>query len=367
VFDPAAVGVRTGIITYTSNDLARPVLTTQVTGTGVTPNMTVSPASLDFGSVLVGSAVSRTFVIANTGNASLTFATSLPPGDFGLSCPGGCNATLLPFQAATITVWFAPTSVGIKTGTVMIVGDDPARPVAQVTLTGVAIAPGIAVTPNPIAFGVGLQGTPTVRSATISNTGTAPLTVSSAVVPPGYTFAAMLPRTIAVGATYTMQVTCTRATQGDFLGDLVLGHDAGRALRVPMSCTSAGAMLELVSPASGELLIRPGDVGTVRVRNTGPAPLELIAVGFSDGPSSWFTHGGLALPTTLAAGAEAELTVTCEAQWRSGIHWEKLLVKHDGYNTGSLLVVGCDAGPYEVTEEPEPPGFPSPLPPLEAQ
>ena len=55
--------------------------------------------------------------------------------------------------------------------------------------------------------------------------------------------------------------------------------------------------------------------------------------------------------------------MTCEAQWRRGVHWEKVSVKHDGLATGSLLVVGCDANPIEIIELPEPPGFPGPVVP----
>ncbi len=85
-----------------------------VTGTGIvnnTPACSVTPASLNFGTVTVGQTADRTFTIKNIGGGTLTgtATTSTCPG---YSITGTASYSLAHNETATITVRFAPGTPG---------------------------------------------------------------------------------------------------------------------------------------------------------------------------------------------------------------------------------------------------------------
>lgn len=117
-----------------------------------TPVATATPTkiitvsgNLAFGNVNIGQSADRTFTIANSGNATLTFTS--------LSCAGGTgtagytasptSGTIAPGGTTTVTVHFAPTTAGFLSCVLSVVGDQ--------TSGGAAInISGTGVNPNPI-------------------------------------------------------------------------------------------------------------------------------------------------------------------------------------------------------------------------
>ncbi|HYT70126.1 MAG TPA: S8 family serine peptidase, partial [Gemmatimonadales bacterium] len=110
-FSPTVTGSAPGTVAFTSNggNLSRPV-----TG-GTPPVISVIPASLDFGTVAVGSSQDLSFTVQNTGGSTLTgsASTSAP-----YSIPSGASFSLGPGASQLVTVRFAPTVTGSAPGTV---------------------------------------------------------------------------------------------------------------------------------------------------------------------------------------------------------------------------------------------------------
>lgn len=76
-FTPTESGQAVGSIQLESADVAGPVATLAITGTGGTPIPALSAnaqAGLDFGTVAVGSVVTRTFTVSNNGTAPYSFS-----------------------------------------------------------------------------------------------------------------------------------------------------------------------------------------------------------------------------------------------------------------------------------------------------
>jgi hypothetical protein len=97
------------------------------------PNITVSPASLDFGTV--SQPISKTFTISNTGNFPLTITgitTTSPYAVSGFTVP----LTLAPNETQTVIVTFSPPGGGTFSGQIDITSNDPDTPSIQVPLTG---------------------------------------------------------------------------------------------------------------------------------------------------------------------------------------------------------------------------------------
>jgi hypothetical protein len=114
-------------------------------GSGVsdTPNISVSPASNDFGSITVGSSSSpQTFTISNTGTADLDISSmSITGSDSGqFTLQTGTCTTLAPTislgGSCTVTVTFSPTSEGSKSATLQIASNDPDTATLNVSLSG---------------------------------------------------------------------------------------------------------------------------------------------------------------------------------------------------------------------------------------
>ena len=114
-FAPSTAGTFLGAVTFSGGG----GVSRLVTGTGVpASSLTILPSALDFGSVPVGAFRESTLVVANAGGGVVTgsVTTSLP-----FSIVTGGTFSLAPGQSQTITVRFAPLSVGAHTANASIV------------------------------------------------------------------------------------------------------------------------------------------------------------------------------------------------------------------------------------------------------
>jgi hypothetical protein len=112
-------------LTFTVTDV--PPVIIQLTGTAEVghPTLTLSPKTLNFGSVPRGHSVTKTFEIRNTGNTTLTLEKAAPPsGEFTTDNPVSEGSKILPDAAIVQTITFRPTKNGISTARYLITGDD---------------------------------------------------------------------------------------------------------------------------------------------------------------------------------------------------------------------------------------------------
>jgi subtilisin family serine protease len=118
-----------------------------LTVTVATPVIDVTPSSLDFGPVNLGSFADRAFTVRNTGSGVLSgsASTSAP-----FSVPSGGSYSLPGGTSATIAIRFSPTSAGSFSGTVSFDGAGGASKV----VTGVALPPAtLAASPSSVTPG----------------------------------------------------------------------------------------------------------------------------------------------------------------------------------------------------------------------
>jgi len=114
------------------------------------PDISVSPTSLNFGSINVGSSSSpRTFTISNTGAADLHVSdiTLSDTTNYSLNVNGGsspCGSTtptIAPNSNCTVAVVFSPLSTGQKDASLTVNSNDPDTPTVNVLLTGIGVKP----------------------------------------------------------------------------------------------------------------------------------------------------------------------------------------------------------------------------------
>ena len=157
-FAPTTVGAKTSTLTIASNDHDTPNATVTLNGTGVNPDIAVSPVGpIPFGSVQTGQTSTATQVtITNNGTTSLIVSSiAVTGGDntqFAVAVGGttpcaSLTPTINAAQNCTVNVTFSPTTVGGKTSTLTIASNDFGTPNATVTLNGTGVNPDIAVSP----------------------------------------------------------------------------------------------------------------------------------------------------------------------------------------------------------------------------
>jgi len=110
------------------------------------PDIFVTPASHDFGSLDVGSSSpAQTFTVNNTGDAELLIGTIYLTGtnatEFSIQNDNCSNQTLTPSGTCTVDIIFSPTSEGAKSADLSLTSNDPDAPQSNVQLTGVGNAP----------------------------------------------------------------------------------------------------------------------------------------------------------------------------------------------------------------------------------
>ncbi len=152
---------------------------------GPTPNAGLSATSLNFNGAVVGTtSPAKTITLTSNGTATLSISsiaiTGANAGDF--SQTNNCPATMGINASCTITVTFSPQAAGNR-GASITLTDNASNSPQSIALSGVGqTTAGPLVTLNPTNLSFSYQNVGTTSAAqtiTLSNVGTAPLSISS--------------------------------------------------------------------------------------------------------------------------------------------------------------------------------------------
>jgi hypothetical protein len=245
------------------------------------PTATPTPGTLTFAGTDVGSASSPQIVtLTNTGTGVLTInsigITGTNSGDFGQTTT--CGASLAAGANCPINVTFAPTAMGIRTGTLTIYDNASGSP-QTVSLTGTALQGTASLSTTSLTFGnQPLNMTSGVRPVTVTNTGTAPLTVSSVVTSAEYTGTSICTSPVNTGGTCTVNITFTPSALGTQTGTVTLYSNASNGPQVvnltgkgfagaALSCTNCVVGGFAVGSNGGEKIITLANAQNVALTN----------------------------------------------------------------------------------------------------
>jgi hypothetical protein len=118
-FTPTTTGTRTAAVLVTdgSSDSPQGI---NLTGTGITSTISLSPSSLTFPNQYVGtSGLPQTVTVTNHGTVSVSITSvTASPSDFGVL--NSCGSSLAVNASCSIGVFFDPTASGSRTGTLTI-------------------------------------------------------------------------------------------------------------------------------------------------------------------------------------------------------------------------------------------------------
>ena len=234
-FDPAATGTRTAALGITVGTTAHSV---SLTGTGASatsgPVVSLSPTSVNFGSVLVGSTSNVSYVtLTNTGSSALTISnaftiTGTNSGDFAFAGLGTCpavGATVAAGGNCTVSVNFTPTATGARSAQVNLFDSASNSPQA-IPLSGTgssSTSSAISVSPTSLTFGTQTQATTSApQTVIVSNTGSSTVAVTATTAAPFAATAASACSALAAGANCIISVTFTPTSNGNKSGTLTV-------------------------------------------------------------------------------------------------------------------------------------------------
>ena len=134
-FKPTAIGTRTGVLTIQDSDPSSPQ---KVTLTGVGTAVSLSPSSLTFATQLVGTiSAPRPISFKNYGTSTVTITGISTTGDFAQNAADNTfGKTVVAGATCTINVFFTPTAINSRTGTLSVSDNGGGSP-QKVSLVGI--------------------------------------------------------------------------------------------------------------------------------------------------------------------------------------------------------------------------------------
>ena len=318
-----------------------------LSGTGVAPGqLSSNPVSMSLSAVSVGSGVTQSGLLSNTGGASLTVSqASLTGAGFSLSgivMP----VSLAPGQSTTFAVSYTPQATGTATGNLAFINNG-SNPTLNVGLSGTATTAGT-LTASPASDGFGSVQIGSTRTVyqTITNSGGTSINLSQAsVTGTGFSISGLtVPATLSPGQSVSFSVSFSPTVAGGASGSIsVVSNSSNPNLTIGLSGTGT---------AQGQLTLTPASAnfGTVTVGTTSTQSGSISASGSSvtitsgTANSSEFLLSGITFPLTLAAGQSAPLTLTFAPQM-SGATTATLSFVSNASNSATGTLTGTGATP----------------------
>jgi hypothetical protein len=301
-FKPTGSGSASATLTVSGGGATATVF---LSGTGAdvaSAHLAISPASIDFGNVSVGTRSTSTIVtVTNSGTATasgLAFTlTGASASSFTVDSK--CAATLSAGGSCMAAVFFRPVSAEAASATLTMAGSGPTATVSlSATGTNTPI-PQLTISPSPANFGNVAVGTSLAISLTVTNSGNAATGAISMTL--GGTAASAFRWTstcsqsgLAPGETCLALVTFQPLNKGAASAFLtVVGGTASATATLVGTGTDALAPRLTISPnpvAFGNVAMGNASSTTLTVTNSGTAATGTVSASFVGASSSLFAY-----------------------------------------------------------------------------
>ncbi len=249
-FDPATSGAAIGQLTISSNSASGSATVVGLSGSGiatdppVNPQLTVSTASLSFGSVTVNTATTRSLTLTSTGTSPVIVnSTSITGAGFSIVAQS-IPVTLNPSQSVTLQIQFDPTATGSVNGQVTINSNSITGGIASVALSGIgaAASPQLTISSGSLSFGNVTVSSATRQSLTLTSTGASPVTVNSVTIT-GDGFSVIggsFPVTLNPSQTMSLQVQFSPTATGSVSGQMTISSNSTSGSTVLIALSGTG-------------------------------------------------------------------------------------------------------------------------------
>lgn len=307
----------------------------------------VSVATLNFGSVTVGSTKTLTDSVTNNTASAVTINSVQ-----GLASGFQITGVTLPFtltagQSASFSIQFKPTSSGAASITISL-RDPNGQSLVSFSATGTgtaaATAGPMAVSLSSLAFGSVQTGSTHNLSETLTNTGSTTVTISQAsATGTGFSISGLtIPTTLSASQSVTFIATFHPTSAGAASGTLAVVSDASNSpVDIPLSGTGSALGQLTVSPSVlsfGSVTVGSGSTLTGALSASGSS----VTITSATLNNSEFVISGITLPVTLAAGQSTPFSVTFTPT-ASGATSASLTFSSNASNSAAETMTGSGA------------------------
>jgi hypothetical protein len=328
-------GKADGTLSFNGQPASATVTLTASVGSS-TRQLTVSPASHDFGNVTVNTAATAALILTNSGTAHLSITNIAVSGTGFQTTPIKEPAGIPAGGQLVVSLTFSPKTAGNFSGAVTVTSDDPNNPTKTVALTGAATNQAVGklvATPTALSLNATRMGSTVSAATTLKNIGTANVTLSQINLGgAGFSTSGIAaPVLVVPGESLTLTVNYTPTSTTASSGNISLVSAEGGITSVSLSGTVSQSALTL-SPGSinfGSVVTGVANTQTVQISNPGSASVTVTAANIS---GTGFSSSGLTLPLTLSGGKTASFNVQFDP-------------KATGPATGSLSLVSDATNP----------------------
>ena len=238
-------------------------------GVATPSTLVLSPVSLNFGSVLVGSTATLPIQITNASPNPAVFTSITTTGDYTSTnnCPAS-GAQLAPSAGCTVQITFTPAQTGKRTGALNIATSLTSLSlVAQ--LTGSGAQAQLQVTPAGLTFPSVALGASSTQTLSLANTGTAPINNIALSINGDYAITKPCSLTVlAPGASCAVTITFTPTATGTRTGSLTVSATGQALTVVPLTGTG-------IPNAAFTLTVNEGPAASVTIKSGQPANYTL--------------------------------------------------------------------------------------------
>ena len=311
-FSPTSRGARAGTVVF-SNNAADSPQTLNLTGTGVSPVINLSPNTLTFPSEPVNTtAPTQTVSMSNSGVDASTITSITVSGDYTQT--NTCGTSLAAGANCTITVAFTPTLNGTRNATLSVLDNSAGTP-HTVSLTGTGVGPDASLSASALTFGDQPLGTTSgAQVETLTNDGAVAMTIAGIQTTGAFTQTNNCGGSLAAGANCAISVTFSpTGVAGIDSGALtILDNAPGNPHTVILSghAVTGSAPVAYLSPALMSFGLQPDGTTsaaqTLTLTNTGNTALQITSSVLAGN----FTLGTNTCSTSLAAGASCTAQIT---------------------------------------------------------
>ncbi len=299
-FAPTNTGAVNGAVTITDGVAPNPQMVS-LSGAGsgtVSSTATLSPRSIFFGNQVISTtSMARPVTLTNVGSTTLTISGIVASGNY--SQTNTCGGSLAPTAQCTISVKFSPQVTGTLKGAITITDSASTSPQVE-SLLGTGVLP-VTLFPNTLTFGNQGVGTiSAVKTATMTNNQSVPLSVSTKLASGNYTETDNCVSPIAAKGTCQINVTFAPTDFGPVNGAVTITDSATSNPQV-INLSGSGARPVTLSP--------PGLIFDKQAVGTTSAPKIVTLFNYQTTPlsiSSIVATGDFAQTNTCGSSVPAE-------------------------------------------------------------
>ena len=252
-----------------------------ISGKGVMPAVTLSQTSIDFGDKIIGSASApHAVILKNSGTAALAITDISADGEFNAT--DTCGTTVDVGAECELDITFFPVTLGDKSGTVTITDDASDSP-QTIALSGTGIAPGsadVSLSTTKLSFSAQLVGTTSAaKTVTLTSDGTINLVITSITPSGDFAETHTCAGPLAPGSSCDISVTFTPTDAGTRTGTVTI---ADNATDTPQTVTLEGMGVTVDAPSMsvstssvdfGDVNVEESSTYTITITNNGPSEM----------------------------------------------------------------------------------------------